>query len=151
MQKFNYPKAQLQGDALRTIAGLPLTELNYQHSSSLLHEQFGQIHKLINAHMQALLDMPSPTNAHTSLHMFHDSTENHTGGLSSLGMSEGTYGDLLVPIILAQLPRDIRLNLARENTSPEWNLPELMSAILKEIRILEFGLYDSQRSQPHST
>ena len=38
VKKFNYLKAQLQGDALRTIAGLPLTELNYQHSISLLHE-----------------------------------------------------------------------------------------------------------------
>ena len=62
------------------------------------------------------------------------------------GKSEGTYGDLLVPIILAKLPRDIRQNLARENISPEWNLPEIMSAILKEIRILESELYDSQRS-----
>lgn len=148
VQKFNYLKAQLQGDALRTIRGLPLTELNYQHSISLLHERFGQTHKLINVHMQALLDIPSPTSAHSSLRMFHDSIENHTRGLSSLGKSEGTYDDLLIPIILAKLPRDIRQNLARENTSPEWNLPELMSSILKEIRILESGLYDSQRSQP---
>ena len=98
--------------------------------------------------MQALLDMPSPTNVHTSLRMFHDSIENHTQGLFSLGKSESTYGDLLVPIILVKLPRDIRQNLTRENTSPEWNLPEIMSAILKEIRILESELYDSQRSQP---
>ena len=69
--------------------------------------------------MQALLDMPGPTNAHTSLRMFHDSIENHAQGLSSLGKSESTYGDLLVPIILAQLPRVIRQNLTRENTSPE--------------------------------
>ena len=68
---------------------------------------------------------------------FHDSIENHTQDLSSLGKFESTYGDLLVPIILAKLPRDIRQNLTKENTSPEWNLPEIMSAILKEIRILE--------------
>ena len=36
-----------------------------------------------------------------------------------LGKSEGTYGDLLVPIILAKFPRDIRQNLATENTSSE--------------------------------
>ena len=32
VQKFSYLKAQLQGDVARTTVGLPLTELNYQHS-----------------------------------------------------------------------------------------------------------------------
>ncbi|XP_065891235.1 mucin-17-like [Dysidea avara] len=53
IQKFNYLKAQLQGDAARAIAGLPLTERNYQHSVDLLTERFGQPHKLINVHVQA--------------------------------------------------------------------------------------------------
>jgi len=35
IQKFNYLKAQLQGDAARAIAGLPLTECKYQHSIEL--------------------------------------------------------------------------------------------------------------------
>ena len=70
IQKFNYLKAQLQGDAARAIAGLPLTERNYQHSIELLENRFGQPHKLINAHMQALLDMPNPNTSLTSLRLF---------------------------------------------------------------------------------
>ena len=46
VQKFNYLKAQLQSDAVRTIAGLPLMKLNYQHSITLLEEWFDQPHKL---------------------------------------------------------------------------------------------------------
>ena len=38
VQKFNQLKVQLQGDPARTIVDPPLTELNYQHSISLLHE-----------------------------------------------------------------------------------------------------------------
>ena len=60
--------------------------------------------------MQALLDIPSPTNILVSLHMFHDSIKNHTQKLSSLGKSEGTYSDFLVPIILTKFSRDIRQN-----------------------------------------
>ena len=102
--------------------------------------------------MQALLEMPNPTNSVASLSIFHDSIENHTRELPSLGKSESTYGDLLVPIILAKLPQDIRQSLARENTSTEWTLSELMSAILKEIRVLESGLLDSCKLQvPFST
>ena len=112
IQKFNYLKAQLQGDAARTIAGLPLTEMNYQHSIALLEERFGQPHKLVSAHMQALLEMPNPTNNLASLQAFYDSIETHTRGLSSLGKTKDTYGDLLIPIILGKLPMEIRKNLA---------------------------------------
>ena len=151
VQKFNYLKAQLQGDAARTIAGLPLTEVNYQHSIALLEERFGQPHKLVTAHMQALLEMPSPTSNLASLQAFYDSIETHTRGLSSLGKSRETYGDLLVPIILGKLPMEIRKSLAREHTNTEWTINELTSAILKEIRILESGFYttNSQTIPPH--
>ena len=88
IQKFNYLKAQLQGDAARAIDGLPLSELNYTHSIAFLQSRFGQPHKLVNAHMKALLDMPSPTNNLASLRMFYDSVESHIRGLSSLGKSE---------------------------------------------------------------
>ena len=46
IQKFNYLRAQLQGDAARTIAGLPLTEANYSQSILLLKERFGQPDKI---------------------------------------------------------------------------------------------------------
>ena len=78
IQKFNYLKAQLQGDAARAIAGLPLTERNYQHSIELIENRFGQPHKLINAHMQALLDMPNPNTSLTSLRLFYDTIATHT-------------------------------------------------------------------------
>ena len=88
IQKFNYLKAQLQGDAARAIDGLPLSDLNYTHSVALLQDRFGQPHKLVNAHMKALLNLASPTNSLASLRMFYDSVESHIHGLSSLGKSE---------------------------------------------------------------
>ena len=54
IQKFNYLKGQLQGDAARAIDGLTLSELNYTHSIALLQSRFGQPHKLVNVHMKAL-------------------------------------------------------------------------------------------------
>ena len=40
IHKFSYLKAQLQGDAARTIAGLPLTDLNYNHAISILEDRY---------------------------------------------------------------------------------------------------------------
>ena len=77
VQKLTYPQAQLQGDAAGVIAGFPLTNANYSHSIALLQSRFGQPHKLVSVHMQALLDLPSPVNTLTSLQQFHDSVESH--------------------------------------------------------------------------
>ena len=62
VQKFNYLRAQIQGEASRAIAGLPLTSVNYDHAVALLKVHFGQPQKIINAHMQALVNTPKPVN-----------------------------------------------------------------------------------------
>ena len=139
VQKFNYLKAQLHGDASRAIAGLLLTSANYDHAVTLLQERFGQSHKIVSAHMQALLDIPKPVNSLSSLRLFYDSVESHIRGLAALGKSEDSYGALLVPIIFGRLPAKTRSNLARSHTSLEWSLSELKDSILTEIRVLESG------------
>ena len=68
VQKFNYLRAQLQGDAARVVIGFPLTDVNYEQSVTLLRERFGQPYKLINAHMQALLNLANVNNTLSSLH-----------------------------------------------------------------------------------
>ena len=138
VQKFNYLKAQLQADASRTIAGLPLTEANYIQSITLLKERFGQPQRLINAHIPAFLDLSAPSNDLSSLRLFYDLVENHIRGLSSLGVPKVSYGTLLVPIILGKLSTP---TLAREHSNLKWTIDELQAALLKEIRIMESGLY----------
>ncbi|XP_065884078.1 uncharacterized protein [Dysidea avara] len=146
VQKFNYLKAQVDGDAAKTIEGFPLSDQNYLHAVIILQDRFGQTHKLVAAHMQALLEVASPSNTLTSLRTFHDVINSHSRGLSSLGKSEDTYGDLLVPIILNKLPKETRQNLARDTTTPEMTFLQLMAAILKEIRILETSNSTSYKS-----
>ena len=81
VQKLNYLRAQLQGSALRVIAGLPLTNTNYNHSEILLKERYGEPHKLVDAHMQALIHLSCPTNTLASLQLFYHSVEGHTRSL----------------------------------------------------------------------
>ena len=139
VQKFNYLKAQLCDGAERVIAGLPLTNANYAKSVELLEERFAQPHKVINAHMEALLNLPSPTDHLSSLRLFYDSIETHIRGLEALGKTTETYGDILVPIIQNKLPNEIKRNLARQNGNKEWRFDNLRKAILNEIEILEAG------------
>ena len=178
VQKFNYLRAQLMDEAARTIVGLPLTNDNYQHSIKLLKERFGQTDKIVNSHMQALLALPNPSNNITSLrtfydsiesHMqallalpnpsnnitslrtFYDSIESHIRGLAALGQSKDSYSALLVPIILGKLSVETRRNLARDHPTFEWSIDSLRTAILKEIRVFEAGLYSSHQSPDSSS
>ena len=150
LQKFNYLKAQLQADAAGAIAGLPLTEANYVQSIALLKERFGQPQRLISAHIRAFLDLSAPSNDLSRLRLFYV-VENHIRGLSSLGVPKVSYGTLLVPIILGKLSPPTRRNLAREHSNLKWTIDELQAALLKEIRILESGLYTTDPAISMST
>jgi hypothetical protein len=75
LQKFNCLKAQLCGNASRSIAGLPLTNANYVESVELLKERFGQSHIALSMPIwkHQLLNIPNPTNHLISLRCFTDS------------------------------------------------------------------------------
>ena len=137
IQKFNYLKAHLAEDAARSIEGIPLTETNYTQTIKILEERFGQTHKITNAHMQALLDLPNPTESAVNLRAFYDRMENHVRSLEALGKTQDTYGDLLVPIILSKLPITVKHNIIRQHGATDLNLAQLRKNVLKEIQILE--------------
>ena len=146
IQKLSYLRAQLQGDASRVVAGFPLTNASYSQSVELLKNRYGQPHKLVNTHLQALLNLPNPSNTLVSLQLFHDSVEGHIRSLTSLGKSTDSYTDLLVSVLLEKLPGETRKHLARECTDSDWILSELQDAIFKEIRVFESGLHMAPES-----
>ena len=90
VQKLSYLRGQLQSEAACVIAGFQLTNANYQHSIDLLKDHFGQPHKQIEAHMQALIDIRSPSGTLASLHEFHNTIEGNICSLASLGKSQDT-------------------------------------------------------------
>ena len=57
-------------------------------------------------------------------------------------ITSDSYGALLIPITLGKLPADVRRNLAREQNKSDWNIEELREALLREIRILEQGVFN---------
>ena len=70
VQKFFYLKFLLTDEAASVIEGLPVTHGNYLEAIDSLKERFGQTHKIVNAYMQALLDLPRPTSHVSSLRSF---------------------------------------------------------------------------------
>ena len=139
IQKFQYLQSQLDGDAARTIAGLPLTNANYAEAMSLLEKRFGQPHKIISSYMKALLELPKPVDTISSLQDFYDKSETYIRSLRSLGKTEDAYGDLLVPIIFEKLSNRFRTQISREHGDVAWTLSELRDAIYHEIQASQAG------------
>ena len=151
VQKFGYLRAQLEGDAARAISGLPLTDDNYVHSVALLRERFGQEFKLVDAHHEALLHIPAPSNNLASLQSFYGNIQIHMRSLITLGTTPDTYGTLLIRVIREKLPSDIKAHMARDHYDTEWTIDSLMTSILKEIRILEAGQQSGKRTLTPTT
>lgn len=61
--------------------------------------------------------------------------ESYIRGLQSLGQGQESYGNLLVPVVLEKLQR----NMTRDHRDCNWQLPDLRQALKKEITILESG------------
>jgi len=114
VQKFNYLKTMVDGEAAKTIEGFALTNANYGQAVALLTERYGQKHR-IAAYMNTLLQLPSPPATLQGLRRFYDQLETNLRDLESLGELQENYGTLLVLVILQRLPPDTRRNLARDH------------------------------------
>ena len=77
IQRMSCLNGILKDEAAHTIAGLPMTSDNYIKATELLKERFGQKQVLINAHMESLINIPSPTNKTTNLREFYATCESN--------------------------------------------------------------------------
>ena len=132
IEKFNYLKSLLEGPALRVIQGLALTGVNYD--SAILKYRFGRPQHIIKAHMDEILKIQACTGERlASLRFAYDLFSVHIRGLQSLGISSDQYGSLLIPIMMAKLPNDIRLEIARKSASGAWKIDDLLNSIKSEV------------------
>ena len=67
IEKFNYLRAQLENEALKSIAGLELANANYEAAINLLKERYGNNQLIVDTHYTKLMEMPPALNKTTSL------------------------------------------------------------------------------------
>ena len=111
IDKFFYLKAVLENSAARSVQGLSLTEANYP---AAIEERFGRKQQIISGHMDDLLRIPSCSTGH--LHLVYDKVHANVRGLEALEIGANQYGSFLIPLMMAKLQSDVRLQIARVNT-----------------------------------
>ena len=57
IEKFNYLHSYLEGEAIRTIQGIKLTDKNYPKALEVLRKRYGNKQRIISAHMNELLNI----------------------------------------------------------------------------------------------
>lgn len=105
VDKMNYLRAKLEGEAAKVISGLTLTNENYQETIRLLQECYGQNQIIINGHYASLMDLPASSSQTTSLHMSYAMIEKHLRSLQAMGEDVNTK--MLVSIIMTNLPKNV--------------------------------------------
>ena len=94
------------------------------------------------------MNLPKPVNNLASLQGFHDQLESHMRALQSLGKPSDTYCAMLTP---GKAPSELKKQFSRDHNSGDWTIREVMTSILKEIRVLEVGHYSNSFSKEHYT
>ncbi|XP_065902557.1 uncharacterized protein [Dysidea avara] len=134
IDKFNYLNSLLEGNALRCVKGLQLSEDNYNTALDLLKQRFGKKQQIICAHMEELVKLSDCNNDRPhSLRSLYDHITVHIRGVEALEVNSDQYGSLLIPIIMSKLPSEVRLKVARENQEDVWQIKDLMKVLQTEV------------------
>ena len=135
VNKFNYLFSLLKENAARSIKGLTLTSANYDAAIEILQERFGKTQQIIAAHIDQILQIPACTEGRTGqLRFAFDKISVHVRGLASLGIAAEQYGSLLIPVIMAKLPSEIRLQI-----DDVWQINDMIKTIKSEIKAQEMS------------
>lgn len=89
--------------------------------------------------MDALLSVEavtSDTNLRALRHLY-DVIESQVHGLKSLGVASETYGSLLSSVLLAKIPKEIRLIISRKVGGGDWKLDQLLKMLKEEVQARE--------------
>ena len=138
VEKLSYLLSMLDGAAKRVVQGLPLTGVNYVAAVQTLKQRFGNRQAIVNSHMERLFKVrPVQTCELRALRGFYDYVTIQIRSLESLGIEANSFDSLLLPLLLAKLPENLKLKLASRCKEEEWQLTHLLKVMEDEIKARE--------------
>ena len=103
-----------------------------------MNQRFGKPQQIISAHIYELLRIPACNGDKPSqLRFVYDKISVHVRALEALGVDASLYGSLLIPVIMAKLPQDVRVQIARNNKQDVWEIEELLDVIQQQVEARE--------------
>ena len=141
VDKMKYLKGYLEEPARTVIAGVPVTDSNYQTAVDLLKKRFAKPSMLEHAHINQMVNIQPVFNEDdvTRLRKFRDQIETNFRGLEALSVDQGTYSKIVVPVLVEKLPKQLKFSMVRSRRKSvlEWSLDELIAELDLELEVRE--------------
>ncbi len=132
VQKLNYLKSKLGGEAKGMVSSLRLTNGNYRVAMKLLEERFGNKQMVVSALYNELINLPSCSNETGKLRVLYDKLEEKVRSLEALG--EDPDQSIFISVITSKIPRPVmtELELKKPRRNP-WTVDLLRKALEDQI------------------
>ena len=139
INKFNYLRGLLEGPALATIAGIILSDVNYQQALDLLNNRFANPQLIISSHMESLYKLKEVDTVHDiqRVRNLYDKIESNIRGLMGLGIHKEQYGPMFIPLIMGKIPSEFRLMISRKFEKGTWDINGLLETFRTELEARE--------------
>ncbi|XP_011858289.1 PREDICTED: uncharacterized protein LOC105555857 [Vollenhovia emeryi] len=142
IQKFQYLRSALKGEALNVIQTLETTEANYDIAWNLIRERYENKKLIINTHLKGLFDIsPITKGNYNSLRLFIDSIRTHLKALETLGQDVEKWDTILIYLISGKLDyvtrRDWELHASKEDSNALPNMDQLFEFLTNRAHTLE--------------
>lgn len=104
VQKLQYLKSCLTGDASNIISSLEISDLNYEVAWNLLKERYDNKRVIVQTHIKAIMELPTMTKENSSgLRRISDGATRHIQALRALKRPTQHWDDLIVHILSSKL------------------------------------------------
>jgi hypothetical protein len=139
VQKLNYLRGYLKGEAAESIKGFSMINGNYPEVIKQLQEDYGDKESLIDAHLQKLDNLPTvkkPTDV-AALKQLHRHVVSNTKSLDALGTPVSTYGGLLGRRILNSLPAETQRKWTDDKANKSTDFDNILKFLSEQIAAKE--------------
>lgn len=147
IQKLRYLRAYVKDNAAKIIDNLATSDNNYDVAWDLLNERYNNERKIIQNHMQLILELPTANrDSAYNLRNLVDSMLRHVRALKVLGQPTDSWDTPIICLITSKLDRDTRTEWEKLVTGSAMPTFETFSKFLKtRCEILETIKSDSNK------
>ena len=134
VQKFDYLKEYLKGEARLFVENLELTDANYQIAINQLKATYGKTEVLINAHFDKLDSLQPVKDGKdvTALQNLQLTIQSHICALETLGKPKDSYGSLLGTKLIKLVPYKLQEKWAEVATNDSTDIEKVLKFIQEQ-------------------
>eukprot|EP00794_Sanderia_malayensis_P019302 gene19302-biopygen16181 len=140
VDKFKYLRSYLEEPARSVVTGFALTEADYDAAIELLKARYAKPSVIKRAHINDLLNLNPVFHEKnvTRLRNLHDQIETRYRAMETQAIEKNSYSSVVVPVLMGKIPEALRNNMIRFGSNHmEWNLDDFLTALGKELDVLE--------------